>query len=348
LNRNPVSWRLVAAILLLAVLSTALSLHGLSEVVARAEHAAAIGQSLSVESLWSALDLTDGVLALSTLGALILLVGWEWRKRGLSSLLDHPTPGQSAALLFILVAWLGHSFLFPGLLLSGDTASHISRFLEVRSGLAMGELPLWTNFQYIGSALLIFTGPLTYVVGGALDLLFRDPVLTTKVLLLGLQLATGLLYYHFLRRLGLARVPAMVGSIGWVGSFAYLHLFIYRGLIPQAFTILFLVLTFHAAEGLAREARIRARDWSAFAIAIGGMILTHQPHFPFTVLYLAVFGSIRRCGVHATEVLRPPPALKVRRSVFTRRCNVRPAITIRRQPSSTNTSKPSSIARTGI
>ena len=44
------------------------------------------------------------------------------------------------------------------------------------------------NYQYLGSSLLGFTGPLTYVVGGAMDVVVRDPVVTAKGLLLALHL----------------------------------------------------------------------------------------------------------------------------------------------------------------
>lgn len=284
------------AILLLvlaaALSSAALSLHAIGNVVARAVALAAAGNPLTPATLLPALGLIDAALAVLTLLALARLVHMEWRDRAITGFLNSATPGQMLVFLAALVAWLGHSFLFPGMLLTSDSASHVVRFNEVRIGLEAGFLPQWSNYQYLGSPLLTFTGPMTYVLGGALDLLIRDPMLTAKVWLFALHLGTGLAFYAFLSRLGLTRSAALVASVAWSGSFAYLHLFLYRGLIPQAATILLLVLLFLAAEGLMQARRLRPGDWLLFTLATGALIINHQPHAPFAALYLAVFGGV--------------------------------------------------------
>ena len=285
--------RAVLLLVLAAALSSAaLSLHAIGNVVARAVALAASGTPLTPAALLPALGLIDAALAVLTLLALARLVHLEWRDRAVTWFLNSATPRQMLIVLATLVAWLGHSFLFPGMLLTADSASHIVRFHEVRIGLESGFLPQWSNYQYLGSPLLAFTGPLTYVMGGTLDLLFRDPMLTAKVWLFALHLGTGLAFYALLSRLGLSRSAALVAAVAWSGSFAYLHLFLYRGLIPQAATILLLVLLFLAAEGLMQARRLRPADWLLFTLATGLLIINHQPHAPFAALYLAIFGGI--------------------------------------------------------
>src|SRR5262249_9185173 len=199
------------------------------------------------------------------------------------------TPIQNFYILTIVGAWFGHSYLFPGLLLAGDTGSHIARFLEMRVGFQQGVFPVWSNYQFLGSPLLEFTGPLTYVVGGILDLAVKDPVCTAKALLFVAHLATGWLFYGLLRRFGIIPPAALVAAIGFSSSFAVLNLFLYRGVYPQAFTILFVILLFYAAEGLMRDAKHQTRDWLIVALSTAGIIINHQPHGLFVSAYFGLF-----------------------------------------------------------
>jgi len=283
-------WIVVIGVFLLALVSVASSVHTLARLQTVAIAAFNEGRPLSLSRLWASLGPVDALLAGLSAAVLALLIYLEWRRRALSEFLLAATPWQSFALLTIIVAWLGQAYLFPGVLLGGDTGSHIARFLEVREGFATGTLPQWTNFDYLGSPLLGFTGPLLYVVGGALDLLVHDPVVTAKILLFATHLAAGWVFYSLLLRLGINRVAAMLAAIGFAGSFAALHLFLYRGVFPQSFTIIFLVLVFYAAEGMMRTAGSLWRDWLIFALSVGGLIVNHQPHALFAGLYLGLFG----------------------------------------------------------
>src|SRR5207244_7033320 len=137
--------------------------------------------------------------------------------------------------------------------------------------------------------LLEFTGALTYVVGGILDLAVKDPVCSAKALLFVAHLATGWLFYGLLRRFGIIPPAALVAAIGFSSSFALLNLFLYRGVYPQAFTILFVILLFYAAEGLMRDAKHLARDWLILALSTAGIIINHQPHGLFVIAYLGLF-----------------------------------------------------------
>ena len=76
--------------------------------------------------------------------------------------------------------------------------------------------------------MLWFTGPLIYVVGGALDFVLHDAVLTAKVLLFTLHMASGMLFFAWMRRLAVAPVPATLGAAIYAGSFAHLHLLLFR------------------------------------------------------------------------------------------------------------------------
>ncbi len=235
------------------------------------------------------LDLAWLALAALTVAVLAWL---QLRRHAFTSLLTGATDAEAFITLTILLCWLGHAYLSPGVLLGGDMGTHISRFNEVRQGLNAGMLSPWTNYQYIGEPLLWFTGPLTYVVGGVVAYLLQDATAAAKLLLFGLHVASGWAYYALLRRLGSRAVPAVVVACCFAGCFAHLHLFLFRGVLPQAFTILLVVLLFHAADGLMRGRGARWANVVVFALATAGSIVNHQPHALFTALYLALFGGV--------------------------------------------------------
>ena len=203
------NWRFVLVVRAFVLIATALSIHAVGHVARRAEDLAGAGQRITPSGLFSALDSLDALLLTLVAAGCATLLWMELRRRIASHFLATATQAQVLALLSILLGWLGQCYLFPGVLLGGDTGSHIARFLEFRQAFASGAFPAWTNYQYLGSPLFGFTGPLTYLVGGALDLLIRDPTVTAKTVLFTLHVASGLAFYWLLLRIGITRVAAL-------------------------------------------------------------------------------------------------------------------------------------------
>jgi len=115
-----------------AISTAALSLYTLENVKNRAVELTATHQVINFHGLAGAVGPIDYALAGTAFLSCMLLVIWEWRAHAFSRLLRTATPMENFAILTIAGAWLGHSYLFPGLLLAGDTGSHIARFLEMR------------------------------------------------------------------------------------------------------------------------------------------------------------------------------------------------------------------------
>ncbi len=250
------------------------------------------GEAIRVSDVLSTLGPMDAAVAGLAILTCVVLVCVEMRQRALTRLLHTATEAEAVALLTILLAWVGHSYLNPGVLLGGDTGTHISRFFEVARGLDSGRLPLWTNYQYAGAPLLWFTGPLTYVAGGMLAFLLHDAVLATKALLFALHMLSGWVFYALLRRVGIKPVSALVIAVAFAGCFAHLHLFLYRGVIPQAFTIVFVVSLFYGADGLLRNLKTRWTNFLILALSTAALIINHQPHALFAAAYLGLFGLV--------------------------------------------------------
>jgi hypothetical protein len=250
------------------------------------------GGSTSPGAVLHVLRPIDVAIGIISVISIVYMVWIEVRRRALSDFLRNATHRRAFLVLTIAAAWTGHGYLSPGVLLGGDTATHISRFLEVARGLDHGVLPTWTNNQYLGEPLLWFTGPLTYVVGGAIAAMTGNAVAAVKIFLFACHIAAAWLFFAFMRRLDFRPVPAMIAAAGFSGCFAHLHLFLYRGVVPQALTIVGLVLLFYAAEGLmVRRGRIWA-NWLMVALATGGLIVNHQPHALFAAAYLSLFGAV--------------------------------------------------------
>lgn len=287
----PSRWGVLAALAAFALASGLASLVTITRLRDAAIEASLAGVSLTPGRLLSALGPLDLFLALACAAALLWLASLEWRGRRLTSFLGDASQPQALAALAILLPWLGHCYFSPGVLLGGDTGTHISRFLEVARGLDEGVLSAWTNYQYTGSPLLWFTGPLLYVVGGAAAWLTGDAVVAAKAVLFAAQVASGFLFFALLRRLDVRPGLAAVAACGFAGCFALLHLFLYRGVFPQALTIVLLLLLFLAAEGLMRARGALWANWLAFALATAGLIVNHQPHALFAALYLGLFGA---------------------------------------------------------
>ncbi len=291
-------WSTTLTIVAFLLVLSGASLYSIGRLKDHAVALAAAGEPLSPAKLISVFGLGDAIIALVLFALALWLLRSEWRDRAITRLLREMSPWQSIVLLTAIVVWLGHCYAFSGVLLGGDTGSHIARFLEIRRGLDAGVLPQWTNYQYLGSPLLGFTGPLTYIVGGVIDTVVRNAVTTAKILLFSTHLLTGWLFYAYLRRLNFSALAAIVAATTFIGSFARLHLFLFKGVLPQGLTILFFVLVFYAAEGLMRrrlpdsptKSRYFDQDWLFFALGTAGLIVNHQPHAGFVAMYLALFG----------------------------------------------------------
>ena len=250
------------------------------------------GEPISVSGLLPVISVFDYCLVAICLGLLTWLAWGEFRDRSISTMLMSLRPAPTFLLLGLIMVWTGQAYLYPGVLLGGDTGGHIARFGEFGQAIGAGAFPHWTNFHYLGSPLFGFTGPLTYMIGGALQALIGDALVTSKLFLFVTHILAGLVFYLFARRLEFPRLPALVAAIGFGGAFAILHLFLYRGVFPQALTVIFMVTLYFAAEGLMGNARHRWREILIFAFSTAGLIVNHQPHALFIALYLAIFGGM--------------------------------------------------------
>ena len=128
-----------------------------------------------------------------------------------------PPPPWLRWLPVIIVLWAAgfefRAFLGEGLPISFDAHSHLSRSWMAQRALSAGTIPTWSNDWYGGYRLHEFYSPMYHVLSGALGLLTRDIILSSKILLWVSQVLASLGIYFLIHRT--TRNP-------WLGLFAAL------------------------------------------------------------------------------------------------------------------------------
>ncbi|HSF42010.1 MAG TPA: 6-pyruvoyl-tetrahydropterin synthase-related protein [Thermoanaerobaculia bacterium] len=243
------------------------------------------GISLALGTL-GPLAWTLGALALALL---VLVAVWEARGRELSRALTGSTGRSQAVLLAGVLLWLGHSYLYPGYLLSGDSSAHVVRIAYLAESLREGQLPSWNNYQYLGAPFLQFTGPLLFWLGAPLTLALGDPTAGTKLLLFALFVLGGFAFYRLCRDLGLSRAASLLGAVAYSGSFAHLHVVLIKGNLPQAIVLAVFPLALLFMDRVGRDSRPWSPSWAGLAICLAALAWNHQPTALIAGLFLAAF-----------------------------------------------------------
>src|SRR4051812_33942194 len=114
-----------------ALVTAALSLHTLNRLKDVVVFRSLRGQPIGAGVLLGALRWGDAALAALAAVIAAVMARLQWRTRAYTGLATDPTPAEALATLLIILCWLGHAYLGAGVLLGGDTGTHIARFLEV-------------------------------------------------------------------------------------------------------------------------------------------------------------------------------------------------------------------------
>lgn len=291
------SWPLyLAATVPLLLLAAALFV--LDPLKYRLIQASITGSGLTAAAISAAVDLAPRWLIFGALllVAVTVLVWQEMRTSAFTNALKRP--GGMAFWVFAtsLLLWFAQAYLYPGLLLGGDTGAHLVRIIHFGRGLTEGRVLFWNNNFYMGAPFLQFYPPLFFWLGGGFYALLGSPEWAPKLYLLCLHLLGAVFFFRFVRLLGVNHVAALIGTLGYAGAWAHSHLILYQGVLPQALTMALLPALFLAAESLITGARRPGLAWLGLALASAGLMATHQPHALFAGLYLAGYVGLRAVG----------------------------------------------------
>ena len=250
------------------------------------------------------LDVSQVVLLACAAGLGLGLIVAELRWQAVSAMLR----AQSRGLLvcyFALVLWFGHSYIGHGYLLSGDTIAHIMLIATRIRAVLSGAYPYWSNFEYQGSALLGFYSPTTMWPIVWLGALSGDMMWGIKAFLFFAHVLSGAGLFLLARQLGLGRLGAFFAGLAYSGSFAHLHMILYRGELPQALILAllpFIFLFLHRV--LTGAGRTLLWDWAGLVVVAAGLVVNYAPIGPVLAIYLTIFSfwTMAQAGVSVRRI----------------------------------------------
>lgn len=192
---------------------------------------------VALNALSPAMVTTFLLTALLGLGVIVA----EWRTAAISRALTNPA-GWLAFLAALV--WFSQAFLAPGHLLMGDLGNHIALVALRLHAWMTGASPYWNNFQTLGQPVPEFYGPTTFWPMTILARVAGSPTLGTKLFLFAVHVGSGLTAFALARAYGIGRAAAFITGLVYAGSFAHLHLVLYRGVVPSALPLALLPLAF--------------------------------------------------------------------------------------------------------
>jgi hypothetical protein len=230
--------------------------------------------------------------ALSVAALAVLQIGW----RGVSRLLVEVTRSDRASLVATAVVAVvaGRFYLDAGLPHQYDAKLHFMRVAETARILAAGEIPDWTFTFYGGYPILRFTGPLFYLLAGALALVTGSAAVGVKLVLGISHLAGSLLVHRVVRALGGSPRAAFLGAVGVAVCFQRTAEVGVLGRHPVALLYVFLPLLLLMGIRLAR--RTSLGGVLGFGTAAALVILSHPGLATYGILAASGFTVLLAFG----------------------------------------------------
>jgi uncharacterized membrane protein len=213
-------------------------------------------------------------------------------------------------LLFVwfVVFLVAHKISTPGIPPGNDAMAHLFKlwFIGKDFSLASG-IPSWLPYWYNGTDLLKFYQPLFYIVTLPFYLVSKDPIAAYKgIAFMWVGLMSLSMYAVVYRRLGL--FPAVVGGILYALAPINIRAWFHMGLLPQAFSYVFLPVVFYFTLRLADMKEYRARSVALLACAWALFILAHPMSAAFSMMaifvFIAVYQTARKEPRHPLVVTR--------------------------------------------
>jgi hypothetical protein len=233
------------------------------------------------------------VLAALWVAALaVLQIGW----RGVSRLLIEVTRSDRASLMAAAVVAVvaGRFYLDAGLPHQYDAKLHFMRVAETARILAAGEIPDWTFTFYGGYPILRFTGPLFYLLAGALALVTGSAAVGVKLVLGLSHLAGSLLVHRVIRALGGSPRAAFLGAVGVAVCFQRTAEVGVLGRHPVALLYVFLPLLLLVGVRLARRTTIG--NVVGFGASAALVLLSHPGLATYGILAASGFTVLLAFG----------------------------------------------------
>lgn len=189
-----------------------------------------------------------------------------------------------------------------------DAMAHLFKIWYIGGQITSGHgFPVWLPHWYEGTDLFKYYQPLFYIVATPFYLLTKNVFTTYKIMAMlwagGMSLA---MYSVVYRRLGL--FPAIIAGILYTLAPPVTRAFFYVGLLPQAFSYVFLPVAFHFTLRLADEEQYRAKTVALLSVVWGLFIIAHPMSAAFsmiaTFIFIGVYQALRKDKRHPLVITR--------------------------------------------
>ena len=151
-------------------------------------------------------------------------------------------------IVFLNSALLSHAYLEPGWLITGDANAHVARVAHLIKADQEGVFSGWSNFFYGGTPVLQFYSPLFFQLSALLGQFIDSSHWSINIILFTCNIVSAIGVYYFLRCLRLPAAAAIIGALIYAGSFAHIHLVLFRGMFPQALIFMLIPWLFYYAN----------------------------------------------------------------------------------------------------
>lgn len=198
--------------------------------------------------------------------------------------------------------------LGPGIPYGNDAMAHLFKVWYIGGQITAGQgFPAWLPYWYEGTDLFKYYQPIVYLVATPFYLITKDVFSTYKILTLLWGALMGLsIYYVVYRRLGL--FPAIIAGILYPLAPPITRAYFFMGLLPQAFSYVFLPLAFHFTLRLADEEEYRAKSVAILAVVWGLFIMAHPMSAAFSMMaifaFIAVYQATKKEKRHPLVITR--------------------------------------------
>jgi len=205
---------------------------------------------------------------------------------------------SSRKVILMLVIIYGASLLFyfvpSGYFLRGDGPGHLSKIWLWQDIIKKGELPIWTNYWYLGCPLTLHYGFLYYLASAVFSLIIsNDILLGTKIFLWILHVLSGITMFLFAKRLFCRNLPAIFASVSYVYSYQHSGSILNNGALPLSLLFLLIPLLFYYAEDCWGRKKFTFNSVVITSVVLALLTFNHLQYAYYATQGFLLFFSIR-------------------------------------------------------
>jgi len=221
-----------------------------------------------------------------------ILSGWIMR------ILERPL--LQYVFLFVLFAALNSQLLLPGNPVATDGVGHVHLVWLIREYIRGVELPLWTNYSWMGYPLSYAGSQLYHVITAFVSLAFRDVNQASKVAIVTFHALSGISMYAYVRHLTRGnRWAGLIGGLAYSLSFYHYRAELFSGRHSMSLFMALLPLVLLLIERtIDRPTR---RNAGLLTLSLLAVLQTHLSFGIMALVFMVLYAMVRLVTQHITD-----------------------------------------------